>query len=132
MNSKKIKHIIEILSKRMPVRLMAFDLLYVRGRRITQQPRVERRQRLPCTTQRNRQRLLLSQRKIEATISVSQPLMNIGVVDLQEPRISVTLYTSKTYLLSATETPITSGDKIQTHFSAQNPSFLRSFNTARD
>jgi len=37
---------IEILSRRMPVRLMAFDLLYVRGRRITQQPLVERRQRL--------------------------------------------------------------------------------------
>jgi bifunctional non-homologous end joining protein LigD len=37
---------IEILSKRMPVRLMAFDLLYVRGRRITGQPLIERRQRL--------------------------------------------------------------------------------------
>ncbi len=36
---------IEILSKRMPVRLMAFDLLYVRGRRITSQPLFERRQR---------------------------------------------------------------------------------------
>jgi len=33
------------------------------------------------------------------------PLMNVGVVGLQEPRISVTLYTSKTYLLSATQTP---------------------------
>jgi len=30
----------------MPVRLMAFDLLYVRGRRITGQPLTERRQRL--------------------------------------------------------------------------------------
>jgi len=37
---------IEILSKRMPVTLMAFDLLYVRGRRITGQPLTERRQRL--------------------------------------------------------------------------------------
>ncbi|GAG06755.1 unnamed protein product, partial [marine sediment metagenome] len=37
---------IEILSKRMPVRLMAFDLLYVRGRRITGQPLIERRQQL--------------------------------------------------------------------------------------
>jgi ATP-dependent DNA ligase len=35
---------IEILSKRMPVTLMAFDLLYVRGRRITGQPLTERRQ----------------------------------------------------------------------------------------
>ncbi len=35
----------------------------------------------------------------------SQPLMNVGVVGLQEPRISVTLYTSKTYLLSAMPTP---------------------------
>jgi bifunctional non-homologous end joining protein LigD len=34
---------IEILSKQMPVRLMAFDLLYVRGRRITGQPLSERR-----------------------------------------------------------------------------------------
>jgi len=34
---------IEILSKRMPVTLMAFDLLYVRGRRITSQPLIERR-----------------------------------------------------------------------------------------
>jgi ATP-dependent DNA ligase len=37
---------IEILSKRMLVRLMAFDLLYVRGRRITGWPLSERRQRL--------------------------------------------------------------------------------------
>ena len=37
---------IEILSKRMPVTLMAFDLLYVRGRRITGQPLTERCQRL--------------------------------------------------------------------------------------
>jgi len=37
---------IEILSKRMPVTLMAFDLLYVRGRRITSQPLIERRQQL--------------------------------------------------------------------------------------
>jgi len=37
---------IEILSKRMPVTLMAFDLLYVRGRRITGQPLIERRQQL--------------------------------------------------------------------------------------
>ena len=37
---------IEILSKRMPVRLMAFDLPYVRGRRITGQPLSERRQQL--------------------------------------------------------------------------------------
>jgi len=37
---------IEILSKRMPVTLMAFDLLYVRGQRITGQPLTERRQRL--------------------------------------------------------------------------------------
>jgi len=29
--------------------------------------------------------------------------MNVGVVGLQEPRISVTLYISKTYLLSATQ-----------------------------
>ena len=35
----------------------------------------------------------------------ANPLMNVGVVGLQEPRISVTLYTSKTYLLSATQTP---------------------------
>jgi len=31
--------------------------------------------------------------------------MNVGVVGLQEPRISVTLYKSETYLLSATQTP---------------------------
>ena len=31
--------------------------------------------------------------------------MNVGVVGLQEPRISVTLYISETYLLSATQTP---------------------------
>ncbi len=37
---------IEILSKRMPVTLMAFDLLYVQGQRITSQPLSERRQRL--------------------------------------------------------------------------------------
>ena len=41
----------------------------------------------------------------------SQPLMNVGVVGLQEPRISVTLYTSKTYLLSATQTPTQRSDR---------------------
>ena len=39
------------------------------------------------------------------SVMIGQPLMNVGVVGLQEPRISVTLYTSKTYLLSATQTP---------------------------
>ena len=39
------------------------------------------------------------------------PLMNVGVVGLQEPRISVTLYTSKTYLLSATQTPTQRSDR---------------------
>ena len=40
-----------------------------------------------------------------------QPLMNVGVVGLQEPRISVTLYTSETYLLSATQTPTQRSDR---------------------
>jgi hypothetical protein len=38
-------------------------------------------------------------------LETKKALMNVGVVGLQEPRISVTLYTSKTYLLSATQTP---------------------------
>ncbi|MFB0524907.1 MAG: hypothetical protein ACETVZ_05160 [Phycisphaerae bacterium] len=37
--------------------------------------------------------------------------MNVGVVGLQEPRISVTLYTSKTYLLSAAQTPTQRSDR---------------------
>ena len=41
----------------------------------------------------------------------SQPLMNVGVVGLQEPRISVTLYISETYLLSATQTPTQRSDR---------------------
>jgi len=31
--------------------------------------------------------------------------MNVGVVGLQEPRISVTSYTTKAYLLSGTQIP---------------------------
>jgi len=38
-------------------------------------------------------------------------LMNVGVVGLQEPRISVTLYTCETYLLSATQTPTQRSDR---------------------
>ena len=38
-------------------------------------------------------------------------IMNVGVVGLQEPRISVTLYTSKTYLLSAAQTPTQRSDR---------------------
>jgi len=45
------------------------------------------------------------QQSISIIIAEENPLMNVGVVGLQEPRISVTLYTSKTYLLSATQTP---------------------------
>jgi len=30
---------------------------------------------------------------------------SLGMLEIQEPRISVTLYKSKTYLLSATQTP---------------------------
>jgi len=37
--------------------------------------------------------------------------MNVGVVDLQEPRISVTLYISKTYLLSAIPTTTQRSDR---------------------
>jgi len=37
--------------------------------------------------------------------------MNVGVVVLQEPRISVTFSTSKTYLLSATQTPTQRSDR---------------------
>ena len=37
--------------------------------------------------------------------------MNVGVVGLQEPLISVTLYISKTYLLSATQTPTQRSDR---------------------
>jgi hypothetical protein len=33
------------------------------------------------------------------------PLMNVGVVGLQDLRISVTLYISETYLLSVTQIP---------------------------
>ncbi len=43
--------------------------------------------------------------------STSPPLMNVGVVGLQEPRIPVTLYTSETYLLSATHTPTQRSDR---------------------
>ena len=41
-------------------------------------------------------------RRCQLSYGASQPLMNVGVVGLQEPQISVTLYKSKTYLLSAT------------------------------
>ena len=38
-------------------------------------------------------------------LETKKALMNVGVVGLQEPRIHVTLYTCKTYLLSAMHTP---------------------------
>ena len=44
-------------------------------------------------------------------LSLENPLMNVGVVGLQEPLISVTLYISKTYLLSATQTPTQRSDR---------------------
>jgi hypothetical protein len=54
---------------------------------------------------------LANQKRTEPHTDAPKMVMNVGVVGLQEPRISVTLYTSKTYLLSAAQTPTQRSDR---------------------